>query len=88
MEIIPLQLAERVAGGPVEQLPDMTPREGDARIDVKTIYTIGRLAVLGDWSLLWEIGASHGMLTPPEVSRDGVEVLSLFQPADVVRRLA
>lgn len=77
--ISPRQLVDRVAGGPVEQLPDMTPREADARTDMRNIYTIGRLAVVGGWSLLVETGASDGMLTPPDVSRDGAEVL-IFDP--------
>ncbi|MHA4819677.1 DUF6461 domain-containing protein [Streptomyces aculeolatus] len=75
--ISPRELAERLAGGPVEQLPDMTPDDAYVRVDLKSVYTVGRMAVVGGWSLLVETGASYGMHTPPEASRDGVELLVL-----------
>lgn len=77
--ISPQQLVERLAPRPVQHLPDMTLREADAHIDYTSVYTVGRLAVTGGWSLLVESGASDGMFTPPDVSREGAEVL-VFDP--------
>lgn len=69
--ISPQQLAERVARGPVQQLPAMTQREADAQVDLSSIYSVGRLAVSGGWSLLIEAGAGDGMFTEPDTPGTG-----------------